>query len=215
MSLSRLERIQRLDAALPQTQCTQCGFDGCLPYAEAMADGAAGTDRCPPGGDAGAQALADLLGQPFQPFDRTRGADAPLTVARIDEAHCIGCMLCIRACPVDAIIGGNKRMHAVLTDACTGCGLCVPPCPVDCITMEPVLPARAWTADDATRARMHHQRRQRRLARVPVEARAAAGPVAAPRAAAASADAAPADAADRKRDAIAAALARARARRQP
>ncbi len=206
--------VARLDAVLPQTQCTQCGYDGCTPYAQAMAQGEAGPDRCPPGGDAGARQLADVLGVPFQPYDRERGVHAPLSLALIDEDHCIGCMLCIRACPVDAIVGGNKRMHTVIQDACTGCGLCVPPCPVDCITMTPVEPARYWSAEDATRARALHDRRSARLSRVPVQARAAAGPVAAPRAVT-TADTPVPDAAARKRDAVAAALARARARRTP
>ncbi len=127
--------LERLDRLLPQTQCGQCGYGGCRPYAEAMANGEAGTDRCPPGGDAGARALADVLGIPAIPFDRTLGAHLPPRVAVVVEADCIGCTKCIAACPVDAIIGGAKLMHVVLDDLCTGCELCVPPCPVDCIVM--------------------------------------------------------------------------------
>ena len=127
--------LERLDRLLPQTQCGQCGYGGCRPYAEAMANGEAGTDRCPPGGDAGARALADVLGIPAIPFDRTLGAHLPPRVAVVIEADCIGCTKCIAACPVDAIIGGAKLMHVVLDDLCTGCELCVPPCPVDCIVM--------------------------------------------------------------------------------
>ena len=127
--------IERLDRILPQTQCGQCGYAGCRPYAEAMAAGVADIDRCPPGGDAGARALARLLGVPVNPFDRTRGAHGLPTVALIIEADCIGCTKCIQACPVDAIIGGAKHMHTVIEPLCTGCGLCVPACPVDCIVM--------------------------------------------------------------------------------
>src|SRR5699024_1658024 len=122
-------------ALLPQTQCTQCGYDGCRPYAQAIADGQAAINRCPPGGQAGVEKLAALLGQPVIPLDTERGLPGPLQVAVIDEAHCIGCTLCIQACPVDAIVGANKLMHTVLPDVCTGCELCVAPCPVDCIDM--------------------------------------------------------------------------------
>ena len=128
--------VERLDRILPQTQCGQCGYAGCRPYAEAMARGEAGIDRCPPGGDAGARALARLLGIDARPYDRSRGEhEAPL-VAVIVEPDCIGCTKCIQACPVDAIIGASKLMHVVVEPLCTGCGLCVPACPVDCIAME-------------------------------------------------------------------------------
>jgi len=132
--------IERLDRLLPQTQCGQCGYAGCRPYAEAMACGAADTDRCPPGGDAGARALAQLVGVPPKPFDRGRGEHLPPRIAEIIEADCIGCTKCIQACPVDAIIGGAKHMHVVIDPLCTGCALCVPACPVDCIVMEPGSP---------------------------------------------------------------------------
>lgn len=135
MTNAPLSLADRLDRLLPQTQCGQCGFDGCRPYAEAMARGQAGVERCPPGGDAGARALARLLDVPAVPFDRRRGEHLPPQVALIVEADCIGCTKCSQACPVDAIIGGAKFMHTVLEDLCTGCGLCVPPCPVDCIEM--------------------------------------------------------------------------------
>jgi len=128
--------VERLDRLLPQTQCGQCGYAGCRPYAEAMASGAATTDRCPPGGDAGARALACILGTAPIPFDRALGTHLPPQVARIVEADCIGCTKCIQACPVDAIIGGAKHMHVVIDPLCTGCGLCVPACPVDCIVMD-------------------------------------------------------------------------------
>lgn len=128
---------ERLDRLLPQTQCGQCGFDGCRPYAEAMARGEAGVERCPPGGDAGARALAQVLDVPAQPYDRARGEYKPSQVAEIIEADCIGCTKCIQACPVDAIVGGAKFMHTVIDGLCTGCELCIPPCPVDCIVMVP------------------------------------------------------------------------------
>src|SRR5690606_35794501 len=119
----------------PQTQCGQCGYPGCRPYAEAMAAGKAGVDHCPPGGDAGARALALVLGTSAVPFNRSRGEYKPGMVALVIEHDCIGCTKCIQACPVDAIIGGAKHMHTVLNALCTGCELCVPACPVDCIEM--------------------------------------------------------------------------------
>lgn len=134
--------IERLDRVLPQTQCGQCGFPGCRPYAQALAAGEADIDRCPPGGDAGARALAWILGRPAKPYDRSRGAHrvSPV-VAMIIEQDCIGCTKCIGACPVDAIIGGAKHMHVVIESVCTGCELCVPACPVDCIVLLPAVDA--------------------------------------------------------------------------
>jgi electron transport complex protein RnfB len=129
--------VDRLDRLLPQTQCGQCGFDGCRPYAQAMAAGEAGVERCPPGGDAGAHALARVLGVASRPYDRGRGEHKPPQVALVVEADCIGCTKCIQACPVDAIIGARKLMHVVVEDLCTGCELCVPACPVDCIVLLP------------------------------------------------------------------------------
>ena len=134
MSISLADRLDRL---LPQTQCRQCGFDGCRPYAEAMAAGEAPADRCPPGGDAGANALAKVLGSDPLPYDHRRGLHKPAQRALVVEADCIGCTKCIQACPVDAIVGGAKHMHVVLEPLCTGCELCVPACPVDCIVMVP------------------------------------------------------------------------------
>ncbi len=150
-----------IDSVLPQTQCTKCGYDGCLPYARAIAQGDAPINRCPPGGTAGIQQLASLLNVPVLPLDTTRGKTGSLQVAFIDEAHCIGCTLCIQACPVDAIVGANKLMHTVIPELCTGCDLCVAPCPVDCISMHDA--QREWTALDAAHARGHHQQRQQRL----------------------------------------------------
>jgi electron transport complex protein RnfB len=218
-----------IDALLPQTQCTKCGFEGCRPYAAAIARGEADINRCPPGGESGMHALAALLGTPALPLDTSRGTPGPLTVAVIDETHCIGCTLCIDACPVDAIVGTAKRMHTVVDALCTGCDLCVAPCPVDCIEMVPA--GRDWTAADARRSRDRHERRARRLqdasgatgrraARLdpagdrpgPVTTGASTGPATVP-AALPPGEPAPEDAAARRRAAIDDALARARARR--
>ncbi|HVR81005.1 MAG TPA: Rnf electron transport complex subunit RnfB [Luteimonas sp.] len=136
-AIDRDALIERLDRILPQTQCGQCGFAGCRPYAEALARGDVDIDHCPPGGDAGARALAHVLGVAAKPFDRARGAHKPPLVAVIVEADCIGCTKCIQACPVDAIIGAAKHMHTVIEPLCTGCELCLPACPVDCIVMLP------------------------------------------------------------------------------
>jgi electron transport complex protein RnfB len=153
----------RIDDLLPQTQCTRCGHDGCAPYARAIAAGAVDIDRCPPGGDAVVVALAALLGRAPKPVDPACGTPGPLLVAVIDEAACLGCTLCIAACPVDAIIGAAKRMHAIVPSLCSGCELCVAPCPVDCIAMAPA--GREWTRADAREARERHDARNARLAR--------------------------------------------------
>ena len=129
--------VERIDRLLPQTQCGECGYEGCLPYAQALARGEADIDHCPPGGDGGARALAALLGVEPKPYARTRGEHQPAIVAVIVEDDCIGCTKCIQACPVDAIIGASKLMHTVIAELCTGCELCIPPCPVDCIVMQP------------------------------------------------------------------------------
>ena len=128
----------QIDALLPQTQCTQCGYPGCRPYAEAMAAGEVPINRCPPGGDAGVVALAALLACEVIALDTTRGLHLPHRVAVIDEEICIGCGKCLRPCPTDAIIGAHKYMHTVVSSLCTGCELCIPPCPVDCIDMLPL-----------------------------------------------------------------------------
>ncbi|WP_374399259.1 electron transport complex subunit RsxB [Niveibacterium sp.] len=130
--------VDKIDAILPQTQCGQCGFPGCKPYATAIAGGEADINQCPPGGEEGIRKLADLLGREFKPLNAENGVEKPKSVAVIDENTCIGCTLCIQACPVDAIAGAAKQMHTVIDPLCTGCELCLAPCPVDCITMEPV-----------------------------------------------------------------------------
>ena len=128
----------QIDGLLPQTQCGQCGYAGCRPYAEAMAAGEADINRCPPGGETTMIALADLLGRDPMPLEDEAAAEKPKSVAYIIEADCIGCTLCIQACPVDAIVGAAKQMHTVIEDECTGCDLCLPPCPVECIVMRPL-----------------------------------------------------------------------------
>jgi len=200
--------VDRIDALLPQTQCTQCGYEGCRPYAQAIAHEGEAINRCPPGGQQGVQALARLLSKPEQQLDSSCGEHLPLTVALIDETHCIGCTLCIQACPVDAIVGANKLMHTVLASQCTGCGLCLPPCPVDCIEMRPA--GHEWTAAHAEQAREHHQARQRRLQAQHPESSSLAARTLANKASLSSAALLNEDA---KQKIIADALARARARR--
>lgn len=139
--------VDQIDAVLPQTQCGQCGYPGCRPYAEAIAAGEADINQCPPGGEAGIAALADLLGREAKPLNPDNGAEQVKEVALIDESRCIGCTLCIQACPVDAILGAAKQMHTVIAAECTGCKLCLPPCPVDCIDMvEAADGLAAWRA---------------------------------------------------------------------
>jgi electron transport complex protein RnfB len=131
--------VEKIDAILPQTQCGQCGFPGCRPYATAIASGEADINQCPPGGEEGIRKLADLLGREFKSLSEEHGVEKPKSVAVIDENTCIGCTLCIQACPVDAIVGAAKQLHTVVAGECTGCELCIAPCPVDCIAMEPIV----------------------------------------------------------------------------
>ncbi|HEY8607627.1 MAG TPA: electron transport complex subunit RsxB [Noviherbaspirillum sp.] len=163
----------QIEDLLPQTQCTKCGFPACRPYAEAVAAGEAEYNRCPPGGAQGIARLAALLGKPVIPLNLVNGIEKPRAVAVIDEEICIGCTLCIQACPVDAIVGAAKQMHAVLPQLCTGCDLCVAPCPVDCISMIEVTPGRtgwnAWSQEQADAARLRHDFRTARLRREKVE----------------------------------------------
>ncbi|MBE0625188.1 MAG: electron transport complex subunit RsxB [Burkholderiales bacterium] len=161
---------EQIDALLPQTQCTKCGYSGCLPYARAIAAGAADINQCPPGGAAGIARLAALLGRKAKPLNPEYGVERERAIALIDEASCIGCTLCIQACPVDAIVGAPKLMHTVIARLCTGCELCLPPCPVDCIAMVPLPQAdAAWTGAMADAARARFQFRALRLAREAAE----------------------------------------------
>ena len=159
----------RIDAVLPQTQCTRCGYPDCRHYAEAIASGEAGINQCPPGGAEGIERLAAITGQPSLPLDPSHGREGPLKLAVIDEAWCIGCTLCIKACPVDCIIGASKLMHTVIDDLCTGCELCVPVCPVDCISMQPISGERtawdAWSPTQADASRGRYAFHQLRLER--------------------------------------------------
>jgi electron transport complex protein RnfB len=145
-AIAPLTLIERIDACLPQTQCTQCGYPRCRAYAEALAAGSAGINQCPPGGDATIRALGALLHAVLQPLDPRFGSHQPRARAVIDETLCIGCRKCIDACPVDTIIGARKLMHTVIARECTGCELCLPPCPVDCIAMMPDLTEHARSA---------------------------------------------------------------------
>lgn len=198
--------VERIDAALPQTQCTRCGYPDCQSYALAIARGEADINQCPPGGAQGVARLAAITGRPELPLSAAHGTEVPRAVAVIDENWCIGCTLCLKACPTDAILGINKRMHTVIAPHCTGCELCLPACPVDCIRMENASGQAtgwaAWSAPQAEQARVRYQARQERLQRE--EAQAAATEPVPP---------APDNAPDPKRAAIAAALARARAQR--
>jgi electron transport complex protein RnfB len=158
-----------LNDALPQTQCTRCGFPDCAAYARAMAEEQAAINQCPPGGQAGIERLAALTGQAVQPLNPEHGTEGPRHVAIIDEAWCIGCTLCIKACPTDAILGANKLMHTVIEPWCTGCELCMPVCPVDCIALENVTDTRtgwaAWSEQEAQTSRARYESRQIRLVR--------------------------------------------------
>jgi len=205
-TIDHQDLADRIDALLPQTQCTQCGYDGCRPYAEALARGEADVNRCPPGGEDGMRALADFLGVERKAIAPECGE--PVTkpeVALIDEETCIGCTRCIQACTVDAIMGGPKSMHTVIAAECTGCGLCLPPCPVDCIEMVPSAdptPLRQRAEQfraryEARNARLAREAEERERRRAEKRARVAAR-----------------DDRERKRGEIAAAVARARARRR-
>lgn len=156
-----------IDALLPQTQCTRCGYQGCRPYAEAIAHGEAEINQCPPGGAGTIAQLARLLGRAPLPLNPANGVEEPPLVARIDEAACIGCAKCLPPCPVDAIIGARKQMHTVILELCNGCELCIAPCPVDCITMVartslPAAPAAPDAAMNRLRFLAHNERTARR-----------------------------------------------------
>ncbi|NML33017.1 electron transport complex subunit RsxB [Paraburkholderia antibiotica] len=222
----------RIEDLLPQTQCTKCGYPACRPYAEAVANGDANYNQCPPGGAEGIARLAALLGKPVIPLNSANGVERPRPLAVIDEQLCIGCTLCMQACPVDAIVGAPKQMHTVIAELCTGCDLCVPPCPVDCIATPSVTGDAtgwaAWSPSQADAARKRHDRRGARLARErdAAEARAAARRAASATPAQAAAPSAPAttsaaavaptadDAEAKKRAIIQAALERARQKKE-
>jgi electron transport complex protein RnfB len=208
----------QVEDLLPQTQCTKCGYAGCRPYAEAIAAGTAEINQCPPGGIEGVARLAALMGRAVIPINPVNGVERPRPVAFIDEALCIGCTLCIQACPVDAILGAAKQMHTILPELCTGCDLCVAPCPVDCIAMIPVTGERtgwdAWSQQQADDARSRHDFRTLRLQREREEndARLAAKAVAKMKEVTAEVSNTPEELAEkeRKRAIIAAAMERAR-----
>jgi Na+-translocating ferredoxin:NAD+ oxidoreductase subunit B len=210
----------QIEDLLPQTQCTKCGYPACRPYAEAIASGEANINQCPPGGMEGVRRLSALTGRRVIPINPANGVERPRPVAYIDESLCIGCTLCIQACPVDAILGAAKQMHTILPTLCTGCDLCVAPCPVDCISMIPVTGERtgwdAWSQADADAARARHDFRNDRLKREKEEndARLAAKAIEKMRAVTAEATNTPEELAEkeRKRAIIAAAMERARQR---
>ena len=163
--------------ALPQTQCRRCGYLDCRDYAEAIASGSADVNRCPPGGAEGVVRLARIAGRAVRPIDRDCGAEGPRRLARIDEAACIGCALCLKACPTDAIVGAATRMHTVADDLCSGCELCLPVCPVDCIALVPASGERtgwdAWTPEQAAQARRRYEAHRQRTQEAPPAAAAA------------------------------------------
>jgi electron transport complex protein RnfB len=211
---------RQIDDALPQTQCTRCGYPDCAAYARAVADGSAGINQCPPGGDEGIARLAALTGRPPIPLDPARGIEGPLRLALIDEAWCIGCTLCIKACPADCIVGAAKSMHTVIADQCTGCELCLPACPVDCIVMVNATgDSTGWSAWSARQADQARERYAFHRLRVERDARENEARLAA-KAQAKLADLAnqtrltDPQAIERKRAVIEAALARARARQK-
>ena len=210
-----------IDAALPQTQCTRCGYPDCRSYAHAVAAGEARINQCPPGGAEGVARLARITGHPVEPLNPAHGAEGPLRRAVIDEAWCIGCTLCLKACPVDSILGGAKKMHTVIDALCTGCELCIPVCPVDCIELVDASGGRtgwdAWSPSQAGEARERYgfhtlrlardlrEGRERRLAKAEAKLAELAQP---------AGETAPDNAEDeRKRGIVAAAIARARAQR--
>ncbi|MCG5030493.1 RnfABCDGE type electron transport complex subunit B [Mesosutterella sp. OilRF-GAM-744-9] len=159
--MAQPELLEALEDALPQTQCRQCGFEGCAAYARAMAEGRAPLNRCASGGEAGIRQLARILGTKPLPLDPEYGREMPFAIARIRASECIGCGRCLRVCPVDAVIGGQKRLHAVIEGVCTGCALCQSACPLACIDM--VEAGRVWSREDARLARRRHEQKLSRL----------------------------------------------------
>ena len=213
-----------IHALLPQTQCTSCGYPDCARYAQAIACGEAEITQCPPGGAEGIARLAKATGRPVIPLNPVHGIEGPRHWAVVDEGLCIGCTLCIKACPVDAIVGAPKQMHTVIEDLCTGCELCLPACPVDCIALVPVHDASpaptgwdAWSASDAHLARTRYEQHQQRLMRTQQALEEHLRLKAEHKLAhlAEESNISDEDALARKRAAIEAAMARARSRRQP
>ena len=206
----------RIDAVLPQTQCARCGYPDCLRYAQAIAQGNAAINQCPPGGVEGVARLAAITGNALQPINPDHGTESTRTVAVVDEDWCIGCTLCIKVCPTDAILGANKYMHTVVAAHCTGCELCIPVCPVDCIDLlnasGPATGWAAWSAEQAQNARHRYEKRQQRLVSSEPDAGAANTNTAGAQPSDAGASPAAPAALDRKAT-IAAALAKARAQR--
>jgi electron transport complex protein RnfB len=215
----RAELAARIHAALPQTQCTRCGYADCAGYAEAIATGEARINQCPPGGVEGIARLAALTGQPVEPLNPAHGVEAPRAVAVIDESWCIGCTLCMKVCPTDAILGSNKRMHTVIEPWCTGCELCLPACPVDCISLDNASGERtgwsAWSREQAGAALQRYESHRARADRAEREQGVALERKALPRPAdlPAHTHGAVGAEAERKKAVITAALEKARARR--
>ncbi|HSC64995.1 MAG TPA: RnfABCDGE type electron transport complex subunit B [Caldimonas sp.] len=173
--------VEAVLEVLPQTQCRRCGYDDCRAYAHAIVVDGADVNRCPPGGAEGIDRLARLTGRPAVPLDASCGTEAPRALALVDEAWCIGCALCLKACPIDAIVGTAKRMHVVIEELCTGCELCVPVCPVDCIAMIGATGDRTgWQAWDPARAAQARSRYERHAARIDAAAETPSATAAAP-----------------------------------
>ncbi|MBG6074963.1 electron transport complex subunit RsxB [Polaromonas sp. CG_9.11] len=215
--------FDRINSALPQTQCTRCGYNDCAAYAHAIASNETAINQCPPGGVEGIRRLSAVTGLPVQQLNPLNGLESPRAVAVIDEAWCIGCTLCIKACPVDAIVGSNKMMHTVIEPVCTGCELCLPACPVDCISLEIVTDTRtgwnAWSESEAHLAQRRYELHSKRINQnkrkdAEILEKTVTTPLIGTRQPLVRTQP-DADEAERKREAITAALERSRAQRSP